>query len=104
MLHRGIRFLLGISAIALGFCSVAQESSSGNVIRGNSNVNVRAANVTTMAVGSNNVAKTSIGSVKGGAKSGNVTVDVKNVTNIVGGHGRTGCVNIGTKGTDPDCQ
>lgn len=74
------------------------------MVRGNTNINVRAANVNTMAIGSNNTAKTSIGSIKGGSKGGNVTVDVKNVTNIVGGRGRTGCVNIGSKGTDPECK
>lgn len=91
--------------IAVGMAGVpAQAQTEGGVVRGNTNINVRAGNVNTMAVGSNNTAKTSIGSVKGGSKGGNVTVDVKNVTNIVGGHGRTGCVNIGTKGTDPECK
>ncbi len=82
----------------------ANAQESGGVVRGNSNINVRAENVNTIAAGSNNVAKTSIGSIKGGAKGGNVTVDVKNVSNVVVGHGKKGCVNIGTKGADPDCQ
>jgi len=102
MLQREIRMLCCFSAGMLATVSFAQEA--GGVVRGSSNINVRAANVTTMAIGSNNVAKTSIGSVKGNAKGGNVTVDAKNITNIVGGHGRKGCVNIGTKGVDPDCQ
>jgi hypothetical protein len=95
--------ILGFLVAGLFAVGVSAQESGG-AVRGNSNINVRAANVNTIAVGSNNVAKTSIGSVKSGAKAGNVTVDVKNVTNIVGGHGRKGCVNIGTKGTDPDCQ
>lgn len=91
-----------MSAIFFAGHVIAQDS--GGVVRGNSNVNVRAGNVNTLAVGSNNVAKTSIGSIKGGAKGGNVTVDVKNVSNVVVGHGKKGCVNIGTKGADPECK
>jgi hypothetical protein len=102
MLQCEIRILCCLAVAMVANSGFAQEA--GGVVRGSSNINVRAANVTTMAVGSNNVAKTSIGSVKGNAKGGNVTVDAKNITNIVGGHGRKGCVNIGTKGVDPDCQ
>ncbi len=92
--------LLPIATISL----MANAQEAGGVVKGNSNINVRAENVNTLAVGSDNVAKTSIGSIKGGAKGGNVTVDVKNVSNVVVGHGRKGCVNIGTKGADPDCK
>jgi hypothetical protein len=90
------------AVVSMTTATHAQES--GGVVRGNSNINVRAENVNTIAAGSNNVAKTSIGSIKGGAKGGNVTVDVKNVSNVVVGHGKKGCVNIGTKGADPDCN
>lgn len=92
------------AAAAIFFAGAVIAQESGGVVRGNSNVNVRAGNVNTLAVGSNNVAKTSIGSIKGGAKGGNVTVDVQNVSNIVVGHGKKGCVNIGTKGADPECK
>jgi hypothetical protein len=98
------RFIVLLGCVATISAIPAWSQETGGVVRGNSNINVRAANVNTMAVGSNNVAKTSIGSVKAGAKGGNVTVDVKNVSNIVSGHGKKGCVMIGTKGVDPECQ
>ncbi len=101
------RNVVGLAYAALMMAGVAFSAGaqeSGGVVRGNSNINVRAANVNTIAVGTDNVAKTSIGSIKGGAKGGNVTVDVKNVSNVVTGHGKKGCVNIGTKGADPECQ
>jgi hypothetical protein len=83
----------------------AAAQSQGGVVRGNTKINVNAENVNTIAVGSGNTAKTSIGSVKGGTReSSTVTVDVKNVSNVVVGRGRKGCVNIGTKGADPDCN
>jgi hypothetical protein len=79
--------------------------AQGGVVRGNTEINVNAENVNTIAVGSGNTAKTSIGSVKGGTREGSkVTVDVKNVSNVVSGRGKKGCVNIGTKGVDPDCK
>lgn len=84
--------------------AIALAQSEGGVVRGNTNINVNAANVNTIAVGSGNTAKTSIGSVKSSKGNTNVTVDVKNVSNVVAGHGRKGCVNIGTKGADPECK
>ena len=83
---------------------VAGAQVQGGVVRGNTNINVNAENVNTIAAGSNNVARTNIGSVKGGAKGGNVSVDVKNVSNVVSGHGKKGCINIGVKGADPECK
>lgn len=94
---------LVVPALALSLTS-AYGQSSGGVVRGNTNINVNAENINTMAVGSGNTAKTSIGSVKGKGGSGNVTVDVKNVSNVVTGRNRKGCINIGTKGADPDCK
>ena len=78
--------------------------SAGGVVRGNTNINVNAENVNTMAVGTNNTARTSIGSVKGNSQGANVTVDVKNVSNVVTGRNKKGCINIGTKGADPECK
>lgn len=86
-------------------CGGALAQTPGGVVRGDTKVNVNAENVDTIAVGSNNTARTSIGSVKSGARgSTNVTVDVKNVSNVVVGRNKKGCVNIGTKGADPDCK
>jgi hypothetical protein len=102
-----LQSMLFTAAIAAAFVgnAPAWAQSQGGVVRGNTNINVNANDVNTIAVGSGNTAKTNIGSVKGGSKGNtNVTVDVKHVSNIVGGHGRKGCVNIGTKGADPDCK
>ena len=85
-------------------CFPALAQSTGGVVRGNTNINVSASEINTIAVGSGNTAKTSIGTVKGGSRGGNVTVDVKGVSNVVVGRGKKGCVNIGTKGADPDCK
>lgn len=92
---------VGITSIA----SAAWAQAQGGVIRGNTEINANAENVSTIAAGSGNVAKTNIGTVKGGTRENTkITVDVKNVSNVVTGRGRKGCVNIGTKGTDPDCK
>jgi len=96
---------LSALAIVLALPVIGICQSSGGVTKGNTNINVNAENINTIAVGSNNTARTSIGSVKGNAGgNSNVTVDVKNVSNVVTGRNRKGCVNIGTKGTDPDCR
>ena len=88
-----------------GVISVAQAQSQGGVVRGNTNINVNAENVNTIAAGSGNVARTNIGSVKKGASgNSNVTVDVKNVSNVVTGRGKKGCINIGVQGADPECK
>lgn len=97
------RMFLVVPAMVLSIASVYGQSAGG-VVRGNTNINVNAENINTMAVGSGNTAKTSIGSVKGKSGAGNVTVDVKNVTNVVSGRNKKGCINIGTKGADPDCK
>ncbi len=97
--YAGALLLAGLVAAAP---ALAQQSG-GVQVRGNTNLNVNAENVNTMAIGQGNVAKTNIGSIKG-SKSGstNVTVDAKNVTNIVAGRGKKGCINIGST-PDPEC-
>jgi len=82
---------------------LAAQETGGVKVQGNTNIHVNAQNVDTIAVGSDNVAKTNIGVVTSG-KGGTVAVDARNVQNIVGGHGRKGCINIGVKGADPACQ
>ena len=98
-------FVLPLGLALACVASVAVAQAQGGVVRGNNTINVNAENVNTVAAGSNNVARTNIGSVKDGAKGGsNVTVDVKNVSNVVTGRGRKGCINIGVQGADPDCK
>ncbi len=85
-------------------CTVMAQSQGG-VVRGNTSINVNAENISTIAAGSGNAARTSIGSVKGNVReSTKITVDVKSVSNVVTGRNKKGCINIGTKGTDPDCR
>lgn len=87
------------------FTNSALAQTTGGAVRGNTNISVNAENVNTIAVGTQNTARTSIGSVKGNVRGNtNVTVDVKNVSNVVTGRNRKGCVNIGTKGADPECK
>lgn len=100
---RSLGAILALGCLCIA--SVAWAQAQGGVVRGNTNINVNAENINTIAAGSGNTAKTSIGSVKGGTReSTNVTVDVKNVSNVVTGRGKKGCINIGTKGADPDCK
>lgn len=97
------KFILLLSGACLASAVWAQ--SQGGVVRGNTEINVNAENINTIAAGSGNTAKTTIGSVKGGTReSSKITVDVKNVSNVVTGRGKKGCINIGTKGADPDCK
>lgn len=93
-----------LGACLAGVSCLAQAQAQGGAVRGNTNVNVNAENINTIAAGSGNVARTNIGSVKSGSRGGNVTVDVKNVSNVVSGRGKKGCVNIGVKGADPECK
>lgn len=97
-------FLFVLTTLVIA-SATAFAQTQGGVVRGNTNINVNAENVNTIAAGSNNVARTNIGSVKSGARSGgNVSVDVKNVSNVVTGRGKKGCINIGVKGADPECK
>jgi hypothetical protein len=72
-------------------------------VRGDTRINVSTQNVSTIATGSS-TARTRIGYVGSSNSNTNISVDAKNVSNIVGGQGRKGCINIGTKGLDPDCN
>jgi hypothetical protein len=73
------------------------------VVRGNTMINVSTRNISTVATGSS-IAKTRIGYVGSSNGNTNISVDARNVSNVVSGHGRKGCINIGTKGLDPDCN
>lgn len=99
-------FVCASIVFGLGGCVfTVQAQTQGGAVRGNTNINVHAENVNTIAAGSGNVARTNIGSVKGNSRDGaNVTVDVKNVSNVVTGRGKKGCINIGVKGADPECK
>jgi hypothetical protein len=98
----GLLITFAMSLLLLGSAGAQTE---GGVIRGNTKLNVNAENVNTMAIGSGNVAHTSIGSVKGNVRGNtNITVDVANVSNVVTGRNRKGCINIGTKSDDTECK
>jgi hypothetical protein len=97
------KFALPYVVISFATCSAGWAASPGGIIRGNTNINVNTKNVSTIAAGGG-IAKTSIGNVRSSNSNTNVTVDARNVSNVVSGHGRKGCINIGTKGLDPDCN
>lgn len=91
--------------LIFSYVGLASAQTEGSVIRGNTNLNVNAENVNTMAIGSGNVARTSIGSVKGSVRgNSNITVDVANVSNVVTGRNRKGCINIGTRTDNTECK
>lgn len=73
-------------------------------IKGNTEINVEASEVTAIAAGRNNVAKNRIGVIKG-EKKGNTKINVatKNVTTVVGGSNKKACTNIGGI-VDDDCN
>jgi hypothetical protein len=77
-------------------------ASPGSVVRGNTRLNIHTQDVTTIATGGA-VARTSIGHVRSSRGNTNITVNVPNVSNIASGN-RKSCINIGTKGLDPDCN
>lgn len=100
--------LLVLSPVLLGLISVgvfAQNSQRGGTqIHGNTEINVRAENMTAVAIGENNVVKNRVGVVQE-SKRGNtkITADVKSVTNVATGRNRKSCVNIGSIVSD-ECK
>jgi hypothetical protein len=97
------RFLSGCLAAAMAVLAAplvfAQHSGDPVVVSGNTNIDVVAKDVNTVAAGTNNKAITNIGAItKSTSGNTNITVDVQNVENIVTGHGHTGCVTIGSNG------
>ena len=89
--------ILGCLALA-GGPALAQQSG-GVSHHGNTRIDANAGEVNTLAIGEGNTAITRIGVIdEHDRHHGNVTVDVKNVDNIVTGHDRKGCINIGSSG------
>lgn len=87
-------------ALALNLASaVAQTSQRGEVtqIRGNTEINANAENMTAVASGENNVARNRVGVVQGGKHSDTkINANVKNVTTVVRGRNKKACTNIGS--------
>lgn len=95
--------VLGVGLLTASLVS-AQETG-GVKVRGNTQLNVTSENVNTIATGTGNTARTTIGAVKGNVhQNTNVTVDVKNVSNIASGRNKKACVNIGVVNADPNCK
>jgi hypothetical protein len=91
----GLAGLMLSASLALASLAMAQEAG-GVRMRDKTTIDVHAQDVNTVATGRGNTAITNIGTVDqsgGGHKS--VTVDVKNVENVVGGSNRKGCISIG---------
>ncbi len=84
------------AALTVAAPALAQQAGGVNV-KGNTTINATAKDVNTMAVGSGNTAVTQIGVINESTRGNTgVTVDVQHIDNIVSGHGRKGCVNIGS--------
>ncbi|MEY2631582.1 MAG: hypothetical protein RIR00_236 [Pseudomonadota bacterium] len=87
---------------------LATSTSAGaqTRIQGNTRIDATSQNVTTVASGTGNTARTTIGGVRDGKIQGNtnIAVGVKNVSNVVGGRNQKGCINIGVRSNGPDCQ
>lgn len=87
--------LLASIAVCLSLPLAAQESG-GVHLKGNTTIDAHAQDVNTVATGTNNTAITNIGNIsESGSGDRKVSVDVKNVENVVGGSGHKGCISIG---------
>ena len=82
----------------------AQRSGGSTTIKGNTDINVSANNMTAVAAGSGNVARNRVGVIQGD-KQGNtkITAHVGNVTNVAAGRNRKSCINIGSVVSD-ECK
>lgn len=91
--------MIVLPLLALGVSTAAAQAqrSGGTTIRGNTDINVSANNMTAVAAGSGNVARNRVGVIQGD-KQGNtkITAHVGNVTNVAAGHNRKSCINIGS--------
>ncbi len=80
------------------------QSAQRAQIKGNTEINVTANNMTAVATGSNNVAKNRVGVVQGNKQGDTkISAHVNSVTNVVGGRNRKSCVNIGSIVSD-ECK
>lgn len=86
-------------AMASAVAQISQRGERGEAtqIRGNTEINASAENMTAVANGENNVAKNRVGVIQGG-KHGDtkINVNVKNVTTVTGGRNKKACTNIGS--------
>lgn len=97
MVTRLITLATTVPAALLLFATAGlAQDASGVKLRGNTNIDVHAKEVNTVAVGHGNTAVTNIGNVdQSGGGHKDVIVDVKNIENVVGGSNRKGCIGIG---------
>jgi hypothetical protein len=90
---------LAVPLLVLGISTAAAQAqrSGATTIKGNTDINVSASNMTAVAAGSGNVARNRVGVIQGD-KQGNtkITAHVGNVTNVAAGHNRKSCINIGS--------
>ena len=83
----------------------AQSAQRGGTqIHGNTEINVKADNMTAVAIGENNVVKNRVGVVQESKRGDTkITASVKSVTNVATGRNRKSCVNIGSIVSD-ECK
>ena len=85
-----------IGVICLVASALAMAQASQTRIKGNTEINVKAENMTAVATGENTVAKNRVGVVQGDKKGDTkITVNAANVTTVVGGRNKRACTNIG---------
>jgi hypothetical protein len=87
--------------------SQGSSNDHGVQIQGNTNMNVTAGDVNTIAQGKGNKAGASVGSIHGGTQiQGNTTMNVNahNVNTVAAGKGNTACSQVGSIGDNPACK
>jgi hypothetical protein len=86
--------IVSLALVALATGSMAQRSQT--TIKGNTEINAHAENMTAVATGENNVAKNRVGVIQGDKKGDTkISVSATNVTTVVGGRNKKTCTNIG---------
>lgn len=90
-------FALPLLLVAVAAYGQTSQTKPQTKIQGNTEINVRADNMTAIATGENNVAKNRVGVIQGNKRGDTkITVNAANVTTVVGGRNRKACTNIGS--------
>jgi hypothetical protein len=87
-------YALPFLLVAVAAYGQTSQTKTQTKIRGNTEINVRADNMTAIATGENNVAKNRVGVIQGN-KRGDTKITVDAAT-VVGGRNRKACTNIGS--------
>ena len=87
--------MLGVALLLVAGSAAAQVSQRTKV-QGNTEINVSTEKMTAIATGEGNVARNSVGVVKGDKKGDTkITVNAAKVTTVASGRNKKACTNIG---------